>query len=91
MIDIENISDKTLLRVVKDGADMKCEYLALKVLMSRFRLKFSIIATKGRQYDELEKQCCAEMRELFFKSINIPNAMKDLKVILERFDTHEVN
>ena len=87
MIDIEKLPDSVLLFVIRDISDVKWDYLALKVMISRFRLKLSI-GDIAKQRKEVEQQCCTEMRELFLKSVNVPNAMKDLKNILERFEAH---
>ena len=86
MIDIAHISDQTLSRAIEDGNHEVWEFLALKVMISRFRLKLSMIdANNVQQREEMMQRCCAEMRELFIKCINIPNAKKDMQTIMERF------
>jgi len=86
MIDIENISNNTLLCVIKDDNYENWEFFALKVLISRFKLKLSMIDEhKVKQRKEMAQQCCAEMRELLVKSQFIPRAYSDLQTIMERY------
>ena len=87
MIDIKNIPDSTLIAVIKDGSQVSWDFLALQVMISRFKLKLSLVTGKDNDEhrEEMMKQYCAEMRELFVRNQHIPNAKKDMQVIVERF------
>ena len=90
MIDVQNIPDQTFLRVISEGKDLNWEFFALKVMISRLKLKLSMTAHEEAPKRELtQQQCCKEMRDLFSKSRNIPNAKKDLQIIIELFDNGE--
>ena len=81
MINIQDISDHTLLCVINKGGDINWNFFALKVMISRLRLKLIMSDNK----EEAMQQCCDELRELFQKSKNIPNANNDLKIIVDKF------
>jgi len=86
MISIDDIPDSTLLSVIKDGSQVNWDFLALQVMISRFKLKLSLIdKDKEDQREEMMKQFCAEMRELFVRNQHIPNAKKDMQTIVQRF------
>ena len=80
MINIQDISDQTLLRVINEGGDVDWKFFALKVMISRLKLKLTIS-------DEAEavQQCCNEMRDLLRRSRSVPNAKKDVQYIFEHF------
>ena len=80
MIGIQDISDEALVRVINEGGDVKWNFYALKVMISRLKLKLQLAEDK-----EIIRQCCLEMRDLLNRSKSIPNANKDVKIILERF------
>jgi len=84
MINIRDISDQTLSRVINKSHDVTWNYYALQVMLMRLRLKLSMADNKK----EALQFCCAELRELFNKSENMPNAKKDLKTIVEQFSEH---
>ena len=81
MLNIQNISNQTLFRVIKKGQDVAWNFYALKVMIMRLRLRLSIAGNEK----EVEL-CCDELRELFYKSENIPSARKDLQIIVDRFN-----
>ena len=81
MNDIKDISDCTLLRVITDGSDTEWSFFALKIMITRLKLKLSFAHGDAA----IQQQCCDEMRELLVKSKNIPNAIKDVKTIVERY------
>lgn len=83
---LQEISDKVLYRVINESDDVNWNFLALKVMISRFKLKLLMIdCNKINQREEMIVQCCTEMRELFLKCKNIPNAKRDIQTIKERF------
>ena len=87
MINLQDISDKTLFRVINESSGVNWNFFALQVMISRFKLKLSMIdENKVKQREEMIQQCCSEMRELFFKYKNIPNAIKDIQTIMQRFE-----
>ena len=81
MINIQDISDQTLFRVINEGGDMNWKFFALKVMISRLKLKLTMSGNK----EEVKQQCYTDLRELFLKSNNIPNAKNDLQIIMEQF------
>ena len=81
MADIQNISDHTLLRVIHESDDVNWNFFAIKVIIARLRLKLSLNSD-----DEAIKESIDNLRDLFRRSSNIPNAIKDLQIIVERFD-----
>ena len=79
MNNLNNIPDEALMRIITEtGVDWN--FFALKVMISRLRLKLSM-----SNDEETTQQCCNELRELLYKSRNIPNAIIDLHIIRERF------
>jgi hypothetical protein len=78
---IENISDETLLSIVHHANEISWNFLALKVMLARLKLKLTMIDN-----DTARQQCCSDLRELFRKSRNIPNAKKDIELIIEHFE-----
>jgi len=85
VINIQDISDQTLFRVINKGYDIEWNFYALKVIITRLRLMLSM---SGNDNNVVQK-CCTELRELFCKSENIPSAKKDLQIIVELFSEHE--
>ena len=81
MINIQNITDEMLYKVINGSQDIAWNFYALKVMIMRLRLKLSMTVNSK----EAEQQCYAELRELFRKSCNIPSAKKDLQIIMEQF------
>ena len=80
-MNIQDISDETLFRVINEGDDMNWNFFALKVMISRLKLKLTISDNK----EEAMQQCFTDLRELFSKSSSIPNAKNDLQIIMEQF------
>ena len=83
MTEINNISDETLYRIINEGADVNWNFFALKVMITRLRLKLKMSATNNEE--DMLQQCFADIRDLFLRSNNIPNAKKDLQIIEEMF------
>ena len=80
MINIKEINDSTLFKIINESDDINWNFFALKVMITRLKLKLSMIN------DEKTKQeCFSDLRDLFGKSVNIPNAKKDLQIITDRF------
>ena len=80
MADIQNISDNTLFRIINEDIDVNWNFFALKVMITRLKLKLTMTNN-----EQVLQQCFTDMRELFRKSANIPNARKDLQIIVEQF------
>ena len=80
-MDILNIPDQTLFRVINEGGNVNWKFFALKVMISRLKLKMSLSGNK----EAVMQQCYADLRELFAKSGNIPNAKNDFQIIVEQF------
>ena len=81
MLNTQDISDATLFRVIVEGGDINWNFFALKVMISRLRLELRMSNNEA----EVKKKCYTDLRELFRKSCNIPNAIKDIQMIAERF------
>jgi len=86
LINIQDISDQTLLRVITEGGDVDWKFFALKVMISRLKLKLHYMADD----QDIVQQCCTEMRELLKRSRNVPNATKDLLLIIEQYSQEEL-
>ncbi|MDR1673799.1 MAG: hypothetical protein LBS09_10135 [Bacteroidales bacterium] len=80
MTSIQNIPDDVLLRIISEGGEMNWNFLALKVMILRLKLKLSMMNN-----EMVRKQCCADLRELFRKSSLVPNAKKDMQIIIDCF------
>lgn len=79
---IQNISDDTLFRIINESGEIDWNFFALKVMISRLKLMLNMAGNT----EEAKHQCCEELRKLFDKSANIPNANRDLQKIIEIFD-----
>ena len=83
MENIPEISDKALVRIIYESDNITFNFFALKVMISRLKLKLSL------SNDESSKQeCINDLRDLFHKSKNIPNAKKDMQMIIEKFEVN---
>ena len=82
VIDIHDIPDSMLVRVIREGSNVKWNYFALKVIITRLNLILQMSSTNGEE--ELQN-CITELRDLLRKSQNVPNAKKDLQTIMEIF------
>ena len=78
---MQDISDQTLFRIIYEGGDVNWNFFALKVMISRLKLKMTMLGNK----EEVRQQCYSDLRELFRKSSNIPNAKNDFQLIMEKF------
>jgi len=83
MINIHDISDNTLFRVINEGHEVEWNFYALKVMIMRLKLKLKMA---GHDEETVKQECYTNMRGLFHKSNNIPSAKKDLQIIAERFE-----
>jgi hypothetical protein len=81
MINVQEISDSVLWRVIKEGHEVEWNFYALKVMIMRLRLKLKM----SGHVETVKQECYTDMRGLFRKSGNIPSAKKDLQIIVERF------
>ncbi len=72
-MDIEKIPNEVWIYVIKHPNDFIWNFLAMKIILTRLNLQITMHPNNN---DVLEK-CCEELRDLFRKSINIPNAKKD--------------
>jgi hypothetical protein len=86
MADIRDIPDDVLLRIISEGGEINWNFLALKVMILRLKLKLSMMDN-----ETVRQQCCNDLRELFRKSSLIPNAKKDLQMIVEYSYLHKNN
>ncbi len=78
LADLGKISDEIWIYVIRHPNDLTWNFLAMKIILTRLNLKI----TMYQNNDAILGQCCEELRDLFRKSINIPNAQKDLQQIL---------
>ena len=81
MTKIQEISDRTLFRIINEGNEFNWNLFALKVMISRLRLKL----TMSKNEENAMQECLADLRDLLRRSSNIPNAKKDLLIIYEHF------
>ncbi|MDR1866580.1 MAG: hypothetical protein LBR08_13555 [Bacteroidales bacterium] len=79
---IDQIPDDTLLSIINKANELTWNFLALKVMLARLKLKLSMMDN-----DIARQQSCRDLRDLFRKSRNIPNAQKDMQLIAEQFGT----
>ena len=75
---IDRIPDKVLIHFIRNSKDFSWNFLAMKIIL--IRLKLQINMQEGNE--DILSQCCAELRNLLKKSINIPSSRDDLKQIL---------
>ena len=75
---IDQIPDEVLAHVICNSKDFSWNFLAMKIIL--IRLKLQINMQEGNE--DILSQCCAELRNLLKKSINIPSSRDDLKQIL---------
>ena len=75
---IDKIPDELLIHVIRNSKDFSWNFLAMKIILTRLKLQISMY--EGNR--DILSQCCAELRNLLKKSINIPNSRDDLKQIL---------
>ncbi len=77
-MDLGKIPDETWIYVIRHPNDFAWNFLAIKIILTRLNLKISM----SQNNNAIWGQCCEELRDLIRKSINIPNAQKDLQQIL---------
>ncbi len=75
---IDRIPDDVLIHVIRHSNDFSWNFLAMKIILTRLNLKMVMFPND----DTVLLECCAELRNLLKKSINIPNSRTDLKQIL---------
>ena len=85
MANIEDITDDILFRVITESTDVHWSFFALNVMISRLKLTIAMSEDK----EEAKRQCISDLRELFTRSRVIPNAKKDLNLIIELFGKKE--
>ena len=82
MTNITDISDSALIRIINESDSINFNFFALKVMISRLKLKLSL----GHNDEDTQHECVNDLRDLFRKSKNIPNAIKDMQMIIEKFE-----
>ena len=75
---IDRIPDEVLISVIRNSKNYSWSFLAMKIILTRLKLQM----TMHNGSEDILSQCCAELRNLLKKSINIPNSREDLKQIL---------
>ncbi|MDR1156663.1 MAG: hypothetical protein LBL04_18315 [Bacteroidales bacterium] len=78
------IPEETWIYVIRHPNDFVWNFLAMKIILTRLNLKI----TMHQNSDAILRQCCEELRDLLRRSINIPNAQKDLQQILLLISYH---
>ncbi len=78
MNEIDKIPEEIWVHVIRHPNDFSWNFLAMKIILTRLNLKMTMYGNDAK----ILSQCCDELRDLLRKSINIPNAQKDLKQIL---------
>ncbi len=77
-MDIDKIPDETWIYIIRHPNEFTWNFLAIKIMLTRLNLK--MVMTQSN--DAVLQQCCEELRDLMKRSINIPNAKKDLEQII---------
>ena len=75
---IDRIPDEVLISVIRNSKNYSWSFLAMKIILTRLKLQM----TMHNGSEDILSQCCAELRNLLKKSINIPSSREDLKQIL---------
>ena len=75
---IEQIPEETWQYIILNSNDFMWNFFAIKIILTRLNLKLKMFPNNPA----LMEQCCAELRDLLKKSVNIPNAQKDIDQIL---------
>ena len=74
---IDRIPEETWQYIILNSNDFIWNFFAIKIILTRLNLKLKMFPNNPL----LMEQCCAELRELLKKSVNVPNAQKDMKLI----------
>ena len=74
---IDSIPDDVLVHVIRNSNSFTWNFLAVKIILTRLNLKLAMYQNN----DGILGQCCEELRDLLRKSVNIPNAQKDMQQI----------
>jgi len=75
---IDKIPDDALLHAIHYSNDYSWNFFALKVILTRLKLKMSMFEGDP----SIKETCCSELRNLLKRSANVPNLQIDLKLIL---------
>ena len=75
---IDRISDDVLIHVIQHSNDFSWKFLAVKISLTRLNLKIQMFPENGG----IQSLCCTELRNLLRKSINVPNALEDIKLLI---------
>ena len=81
VLNIQEITDNTLYRIITEGSEIKWNLFALNVMISRLRLKIKM--TKNQE--QAISECIKDLRDLLRRSSSIPNAKKDFQIIENLF------
>ncbi len=73
---VEQIPNDVWMQIIREPNKFAWNFLALKIMLTRLNMRFSM-----SYYSFDEEQSCNELRMLFKKCVNIPNALKDLQQI----------
>ena len=76
--DIDRIPDDVLIYVLRHPDDMKWNFLAMKIILTRLTMKMKV----HRREPSTVVECCHELRILLMKSVNVPSARADITQIL---------
>ncbi|NLY88465.1 MAG: hypothetical protein GX085_02440 [Firmicutes bacterium] len=77
-MDLSKIADQTWEDLILKDLDLEFEFLALKILLSRLRLKVKTDSTPDAIKNSVE-----EIKKLFARFENLPSAQKDLQRIIK--------
>ena len=75
---IDKIPDAVLMHVIQRSNDFSWKFLAVKISLTRLNLKLRM----SPKDDSIKSLCCEEFRNLLKKSINVPNAVADLNLLI---------
>lgn len=78
-MDPSKIFEKTWSDLISADINLDFEFLALKILLSRLRLKIKLDSSPENLRDSVE-----ELKNLFIRFQNLPVAQRDLQKILEK-------
>ena len=78
---IDIIPDKVLIYIIQNASNFTWNFLAIKIILTRLKLQMDM------NNEDILPQCCAELRNLLKKSINVTSSRKDLMQILSLNET----
>ena len=84
IMEIDKIPNQVWLHVLHHPNDFTWNFFALKIILMRLSLKMSMFGNDPGK--EVIGECCDELRDLMKKSMNVPNAQKDMELIASLAD-----